>query len=324
MLAYLIVNHPQLKGITICGYEYRISQFADDTVIFLKDKSMIEKTLNIISFFSSASGLCLNLKKCELLPLYSCDEESLNSIPVKTEVKYLGLTISKDSNTRGLVNIEERINSMKKSINHWLMRDLSIMGRILLTKAEGISKLIYPSYSLYVSPQLIKKVNSVIFNFIWKNKIHYIKKSQMIKDYKIGGLRATEFESMIGVLKLNWIKSYLTQPNSIWFHIPKCIFKKVGGLEFLLKCDFEITKLPIKLSNFHKQILQYWKMIFTHNFTPHGSTLWSNRTIMANRKSLLKQEWLEKNVLFVADLIDEAGQFIQYNSFIEKFAIKCF
>jgi len=63
MLAYLIVNHPQLKGITICGYEYRISQFADDTVIFLKDKSMIEKTLNIISFFSSASGLCLNLKK---------------------------------------------------------------------------------------------------------------------------------------------------------------------------------------------------------------------------------------------------------------------
>jgi len=89
------------------------------------------------------------------------------------------------------------------------MRNLS-MGRILLTKAEGISKLIYPSYSLYVSPQLIKKVNSVIFNFIWKNKIHYIKKSQMIKDYKIGGLRATEFESMIGVLKLNWIKSYLT------------------------------------------------------------------------------------------------------------------
>jgi len=45
---------------------------------------------------------------------------------------------------------------------------------------------------------------------------------------------------------------------------------------------------------------------------------------MANRKSLFKQEWLEKNVLFVADLIDEAGQFIQYNSFIEKFAIKCF
>ena len=57
MVAYLIVNHPQIKGITIFDYE-----FADDTVIFLKDKSLIEKALDIISVFSKASGLCLNLK----------------------------------------------------------------------------------------------------------------------------------------------------------------------------------------------------------------------------------------------------------------------
>lgn len=56
MLAYLVVNHPQLKGITISHYKYRISQFADDTVIFLKDKSIVKKALNIFSFFSRASG----------------------------------------------------------------------------------------------------------------------------------------------------------------------------------------------------------------------------------------------------------------------------
>ena len=57
MVAYLIVNHPQIKGITIFDYE-----FADDTVIFLKDKSLIEKALDIILLFSKASGLCLNWK----------------------------------------------------------------------------------------------------------------------------------------------------------------------------------------------------------------------------------------------------------------------
>lgn len=124
-------------------------------------------------------GLCLN-KKCknEPLHLYSCFEEIIESIPVKSEVKYLGVTISKDSNTRELINIEERIDSMEKSLNQrliWFMRDLSVMGGILLTKADGISKLIYPSYSLYVSPQLIKKANSVIFNFIWKNKLIKLK-----------------------------------------------------------------------------------------------------------------------------------------------------
>lgn len=267
MLAYLIVNHPQIKGITIFDYEYRISQFADDTVIFLNDKSKIEKALDIISVFSRASGLCLNLKKCEILPLHPCAEPYISSIPVKTEVKYLGLTISKDSNKRQLLNIEGKIDDMKKSLNFWLMRDLSILGRILLTKAEGISKLVYPCQALYVPPQMIKKVNSIIFNFIWKNKTHYLKKSVMINEYKNGGLKAAEFESMIGVFKLNWIKAYLAKPNSIWFHIPKCLFQNVGGLEFLLRCDFDITKLPIKLSDFHRQILLYWKMMFTHNFT---------------------------------------------------------
>ncbi len=54
MLAYLVVNHPQLKGITISDYEYRISQFADDTVIFLKDKSIVKKSSeDYFSFFWS-------------------------------------------------------------------------------------------------------------------------------------------------------------------------------------------------------------------------------------------------------------------------------
>lgn len=55
-------------------------------------------------------------KKSELLPLYLCHEESIESILVKSEVKYLGLTISKDSNIRELVNIEERIDSIKKNL----------------------------------------------------------------------------------------------------------------------------------------------------------------------------------------------------------------
>lgn len=170
---------------------------------------------------------------------------------------------------------------------------------------------------------MIKKVNSIIFNFIWKNKTHYLKKSVMVKDYKHGGLKAADFESMIGVLKLNWVKAYLTQSNSIWFHIPKYIFQNVGGLEFLLRCDFEITKLPIKLSDFHKQILLYWKMMFTHNFTPHSSTLWNNRTILINRKTLFKQEWYDKNVLYVMDLMDKNGSLLQFNSFVDKFNLKC-
>ncbi len=76
---------------------------------------------------------------------------------------------------------------------------------------------------------MIKRVTSATFNFRWKNKIHYL-------NYNNGGLKAIEFEFeyMIRVFKLIWIKAYLAQPGSLWFHIneSKCLFQEVGGLEF--------------------------------------------------------------------------------------------
>ena len=100
---------------------------------------------------------------------------------------------------------------------------------------------------------MIKKWNSVTFNFIWKNKTHDIEKSQIIKDYNNGGLRATEFESMTRVFKLNWIKAYLAQPVSIYNQ--NVYSRKLEGWNFLLRYDLEVFKLPIKLSDFHKLIL---------------------------------------------------------------------
>jgi len=43
----------------------------------------------------------------------------------------------------------------------------------------------------------------------------------------------------------------------------------MGGTKFLLKCDYKIEKLPIKLSDFHQQALLAWKLIYKHNFLLH-------------------------------------------------------
>ena len=59
----------------------------------------------------------------------------------------------------------------------------------------------------------------------------------------------------------------------------------IVGLDFF--CNVRIIKLP--QTNF-----QYWKMIFTHNFSLHGSTLWNNRVIVIKRKSLFKYDQYEK------------------------------
>lgn len=85
----------------------------------------------------------------------------------------MGIYITKDIKNRESKNIKEKIDDMSKALNHCLSRDITIFGRNLLSKSEGISKMVYPSYSLYITPQNIKKTNSITYHFIWHNKTLY-------------------------------------------------------------------------------------------------------------------------------------------------------
>ncbi len=69
------------RGITVANNIITISQLADDTTLFFKDAEEIPKAINIISIFSKASGLHLNMNKCELLSLKQCDLPSICGIP---------------------------------------------------------------------------------------------------------------------------------------------------------------------------------------------------------------------------------------------------
>lgn len=76
--------------------------------------------------------------------------------------------------------------------------------------------------------------------------------------------------------------------------------------------------IPIKVSNFHKLLLQYWKIIFTHNFSPHGSSQRNNRVITIKRKSLLKSDCYEKGIVFVNDIFDDNGKFLEHIAFYKS------
>ena len=53
-LLTVLFNHTkEMAGITFFNKEFKISKFADDTSIFLKDKTMVDKSLNTIFFFKS-------------------------------------------------------------------------------------------------------------------------------------------------------------------------------------------------------------------------------------------------------------------------------
>ena len=132
---------------------------ADDTTLFLKDANQIPISINVIQSFSNASGLYLNINKCELIAVKDCVTPSYYGIPVKEELTYLGITITKDQKSRGSLNFNPLIKKTQKKLNQWLQRDLSLKGRVLITKAECISRLTYGALSLYLDSKISKEID---------------------------------------------------------------------------------------------------------------------------------------------------------------------
>ncbi len=84
MLTIMIKNCEMLKKLNVFGTELAISQFADDTTLLLKDEHQIPIAIQNIEIFSRASGLFLNIEKCELLSIHENAQNVICNIPVKT------------------------------------------------------------------------------------------------------------------------------------------------------------------------------------------------------------------------------------------------
>lgn len=82
------------------------------------------------------------------------------SIPIKSEVNYLGINLLKGVKEREKSSICDKLWGSPFITGSW---DLSIFGHNLSSKAEGVSKLVYPCYSFYIAPLNIEKVNSIFY-----------------------------------------------------------------------------------------------------------------------------------------------------------------
>ena len=64
ILGKMIRKNQTVKGISINGKEFRLSQYADDTQIFLDGtERSLQETLSILNMFYSMSGLKINIEK---------------------------------------------------------------------------------------------------------------------------------------------------------------------------------------------------------------------------------------------------------------------
>lgn len=136
LLSIMILCSLSIHGLSILQKELRKTQLADDTVL-LKDKCHVGPAIDLINMLSKASGLHLNIGKCEILSIVNTDDDYICNIPFKKTVKYLGIDVTKNMLSRHSLNFLPRLNKTKNIFNLWLQRDLSFFGHILLTASSS-------------------------------------------------------------------------------------------------------------------------------------------------------------------------------------------
>jgi hypothetical protein len=60
-------------------------------------------------------------------------------------------------------------------------------GRICIANVYGISKINYIASIMQIPEEYIKRIESLLYNFIWKGKGYRVKRKTLIADYKEGG-----------------------------------------------------------------------------------------------------------------------------------------
>lgn len=75
-------------------------------------------------------------------------------------IKVLGIYFGCDEKQKNEVNFSQTLKSIKKSINVWKWRGLSLLRRIQIVKTFAISKFLFRASVIHISKELIKEENS--------------------------------------------------------------------------------------------------------------------------------------------------------------------
>ena len=118
----------------------------------------------------------------------------------------------------------------KKQFNIFGGRNITMIGKELISKTFGISNLVY-SISMTETPNSVIE-NVQINRFIWCNKQNKIKHSTLIVKYEWGVAKAIDMKIMTQSLSIAWIVRLWVDNN--WNPIIRIYLSKYGGLKLLI------------------------------------------------------------------------------------------
>ena len=187
----------------------KLSQYADDTCLFLKDEEQVEPVLRIIKDFGIFAGPKLNIQKTEGIWLgtkkYRQANCSLGNIKWPTDpIRCLGIYIGTDYKKCEFLNWWCKLQKIENQLKLWKMRNLSLIGKVTVVKHLIIPKLLFSCQFFEFPIGFVKQLESIVYEYIWGSR-DKIKRNTFISDIQDGGLQMVDFESKAKSMRATWM-----------------------------------------------------------------------------------------------------------------------
>ena len=321
-LSHAIRECKEIEGIKIGTNEIKLVQFADDTTPTLGSKKSIKPLLNLLKDFAKASGLIINTDKTEFLWLgkKALSTEQIRELPnPKTIIKLLGVYVSYDFDKMMRTNMETKLRDLSATLNLWRTRNLTIEGRILLAKSLGISKFNHITSVTLIPVEYKKRIESCLYNFIWKGGKDKIKRNTLIQDYKYGGLKMLDYDTIQRKISIQWMQKFLnTSISSPWKLILNQYIKITENPDLFPFSNYSENKLKESIPDFYKNVLKNWKSFYSHHNNYNTQVIWNNMLIKINNSSIKVNEFYNKGLITLADLYNPEGNARTFKYWVEK------
>ena len=194
-MANTLRNNNNIKGITIGKIEYLLSQFADDTDLYLPfDQKVVNAVLDTLSDIEKCTGLKISYDKTTVYRVGSISDSLAKFYTVRAvkwtnnPVNTLGVELRQyadlEKNFDGVMNKLEVVSKM------WYYRSLTLVGKVTIVNSLMSSLFVYRLQNIAnVTKDFYDKYEQVIKSFIWSGKKPKIPLETLYLSHEQGGLK---------------------------------------------------------------------------------------------------------------------------------------
>ena len=235
----------------------------------------------------------------------------------RSTMSILGVGVGLNEIEKHNINFESKLPTITNLLQMYSQRDLSVCGKILITKTFGISKILHQLSIIDVNKSFLDRLQSELNKYIWGYKPAKVKHHVLIGENIQGGLKSIDIKSKYKALRLSWVVRILN--GNGWNDIIRYYVEPMGGLLFLLRCNYDTCRLNF-LPTFYRNMLDYaLEILYSEN---RCDIIWNNKSILIDGKSIYFREWHTKGVTYIQDLLNRDGTWMSFQQFSNNYKIK--